>query len=151
MPEKTAKRVAKLNKMTDEEVHEEYNDFEIHQAMKVDAGLIEHPGCYTPGWRLVHDYSAEEKRAIILKHYRLYPTDMDEAAFKMKWHTASDNKVHQVYSDGVIRQMRDQCITAPPDLSKSEPSSVAASLPDFERSRKKIDVPDKTSSVDEVD
>ena len=106
--EETAKRIAKLNKMTDAEIHKKYNDLEIHHAMKVDAGLVRFPHLtYSLGRFLLHDYSAQEKRAIIFEYHKHFPDGTDELVFKAKWRKASDLDVHRAYSDEIIRKMKE--------------------------------------------
>ena len=106
---KTAERIAKLNKMTDVEIHNKYSDLDIHEAMKVDAGLVRPPLTFSLGRFLLHDYSAEEKKVIVIEHHRLFPDGADTPTFSKPLDKVTDLEVHRVYSDEWIRKMKEEC------------------------------------------
>ena len=107
-PQETAERVAAINQMTDEEIHREYHDELIHKGMMVDSRKENRP--YGIWRQYIEDYTAQEKREILYRHFRLYPKPYcDENAYRFLWDGATDDYVHEHYSDDKIRALEAEC------------------------------------------
>ena len=105
----TAKRIAALNRMTDDELHKKHNDLEIHEAMRVDAAIAQPISDLSLSWRLTHDFDAQEKRKIIQEYFKQFSSSHDKSASTEKWQQVSDNDVHREFGDEKVRQMQEQC------------------------------------------
>ncbi len=110
-PQETAERVAEINQMSDEEIHRKYHDWLIHEGMMIDSRQ-QKPASYTIWGQYVEDYTAQEKREILYRHFLLYPkTYCDESAYRFLWNQATDDYVHEQYSDDKIRALEVECKT----------------------------------------
>ena len=110
-PEETKASIETLKAIPDEEIHLRWRDPVIHRGIQVDRGVLakDDPSVDFLWVFLAHDFSAEEKKQIVLDHAKRSSSDkMGIETLEKEIGALKEQEVHRRYHDEDIHRLKEE-------------------------------------------